>query len=95
MVDSWTISLICTKRADGTFSLRLFGYGSDGSDSPAGITRIRSPAQLVEALGSMMSEIAGHDLSDNELKRICDELATLDAQFSKNVGQEILNRRSS
>ena len=92
MVDHWTDQLTCTMRADETFTLRFSSVGPDGTISPPGKSRIRSPAQFVDAL-SITDELAGHPLERAELEDICLALGELDVQFANRVRQEIESKQ--
>ncbi len=81
----WTDEIICTRRKDGTFSLRPRKRGDDGTLSPAGKTRIRSPEvfvrTLLEMADSLGCEIDHKTISDE----ICKRIDKLDRNFSQKI----------
>jgi hypothetical protein len=88
-VTSWTSSVVCTKRREGTFSLQLRVAGELGSCRDLSVTRIRSPKKFVEGLFSVADwselkfdreEIAGE---------ICARLSKLDTEFADAVADYI------
>ncbi|MER2266799.1 hypothetical protein [Methylobacterium oxalidis] len=83
---SWRDQIVCTRRKDGTFSLRARKTGDDGPDlSPAGITRIRSPELFVTNLIEMARSLDLEIDADEIAERICSKLDELDLEFSQDV----------
>ena len=89
MVDSWTTTVLCTRRKDGSFSLRVHSASADGGVSaPAGFTRIRSADQFIANLCELI-EVAGCELDKDTMSSICEDLAQLDPSFAKEVSSAV------
>ena len=85
MLGSWTEEIICTRRKDGTFSLRFRKRGEDGTRSVAGKFGIKSPEVLIGAL-LQMGELTGSEISREEIAdEICPRLDHLDRKFSQQI----------
>jgi hypothetical protein len=81
-MDTWTTSIVCTRRKDGSFSLRLRVVSDEiGVTSPAGFTRILSPDQFIAKLREIFRN-SGLDAEDADFSEICKNLARLDPSFA-------------
>jgi hypothetical protein len=85
MIGSWTDEILCTRRKDGTFSLRQRSVVEDGTLSPAGKTRIRSPEVFVQVLFEMSDFIGPEEIAGG----ICTSIDKLDRKFSKKIRAHI------
>jgi hypothetical protein len=82
MVDTWTTSIVCTRRKDGSFSLRPRKVSDDGLvTSPAGFSRIRAPDQFVAKLREIF-ELISYDYEDADFSEVGKNLARLDPSFA-------------
>jgi len=83
---SWTDEVYCTKRKDGTFSLRARKTGEHGKHWFPGTTRIKTPRQFIEAYRSIDEiDIDQIDLESDALP----ELSKLDPVFATDIRKEI------
>ena len=82
---SWTDEIRCTRRKDGTFSLRQRKNGDEGTLSFAGTTRIKSPQAFVRAI-TEMGDLFGYKIGTDDIgDEICERLDKLDSKFSGKI----------
>jgi hypothetical protein len=83
-MDTWTTSIVSTRRKDGCFSLRLRIVSDEvGATSPAGFTRIRSPDQFIAKLREIFGMISdGYEPDAEDFSETCKNLARLDSSFA-------------
>lgn len=81
MTSSWTDRFVCTRRKDGTFSLRHFSVGAEGIFSIAGYTRIKSAQLFVELLLEMDGSIGPDEIRGE----MCKKIENIDPAFAKKV----------
>jgi hypothetical protein len=92
MLGSWTEEIVCTRRKDGSFSLRVRRRGEDGNRSPPGKTGIRSPEVFIQTLMEL-GELTDLEISPGEIAdEICPKLDQLDRTFSQAVKAYIRER---
>jgi hypothetical protein len=85
MLGSWTEEIVCTRRKNGSYSLRFRKRGEDGTRSGAGKFGINSPEAFVGALLEI-GEITGSEISGEEIAdEICPRLDQLDRKFSQQI----------
>src|SRR4051794_27298267 len=84
MVDSWTTNILCTRRKDGSVSLRLRSVGEDGVISPRGFVGIRTADRFTEKLQELIC-IAGGQADADELAVVCEKLTRIDPVLAANV----------
>ncbi len=86
MLSTWRDELYCTKRKDGTYSLRVRKSGDGGRHWFPGITRIKSARQFIDSINSIdVVEIDQWNLEED----ILPQLSVLDATFAESVRNEI------
>ena len=82
---SWRDEIVCTRRKDGSFSLRTRKVGDDGTDSMAGKTRISSPEVFVQTLIEI-GRLFYAEIEPGEIaNEVCGRLDALDREFSSRV----------
>ncbi|MBR1156204.1 hypothetical protein [Bradyrhizobium sp. JYMT SZCCT0428] len=81
MVSTWTEQIVCTRRTDGTFSLRHFAFDDEGTSALPGDTRIKSPARFVDSLLGMNESFVLQEICDE----ICTKIEALDPVFAQRV----------
>jgi hypothetical protein len=86
MVSSWCDEVYCTKRKDGTFSLRVRKTGEYGNYWYPGVTRIKSPRAFLDVYQAIdVIDIDQIDLEDDALP----ELSKIDPEFAERVRNEL------
>ena len=89
---TWIEQITCTRREDGSFSLRARKTGDDGTFAPAGRTKLRTPQDFLSALSKLFDMLDSEFFNDTATTEIYTRLAELDAAFSVQVRQVASDR---
>lgn len=90
-MSTWENRIVCTKRKDGTFSLRLRSVGEEGVISPSGKVRIRSAQDFIEALIEI-GDLIGVDIGRDEIKeQIIPSVEQIDSTLAGDIRNELKN----
>ena len=82
----WIETITCTKRLDGTFSLRCKRSG-DGVTWPPGFTHLQTPEKFVRAYREILLDLGyGDEQSNLEIADdLCGPMEELDTDFAKRL----------
>jgi hypothetical protein len=86
MMSAWTDEIYCTRRQNGTFSLRERKFGSDGSHWFPGITAIQTARQFIDAYYAL--EYVEIDVWDFQ-SAILPKMFELDPFFALSIEREL------
>lgn len=83
---SWRDQIVCTLRADRTFSLRGQKTGDDGPDlQSCALKGIRDPERFVQAVTEIVESLGSDIELDDVWGEICEALEILDKVFAQRV----------